>query len=148
MGIFDFIKNIGRELTGNEKPDEEIRESIEKELGDQIQNLRVEFSDGTVRLHGTAKSQAAKEKAVLLAGNVKEVERVDDSSLEAPEFAKTDAASEPNFYTIQKGDSLSKIAQREYGDAQMWNALFDANREVIKDPDLIYPGQRIRIPEL
>ena len=54
----------------------------------------------------------------------------------------------PVFYTIQKGDSLSKVAQAQYGDPMKWKALFEANREVIKDPDLIYPGQQIRIPEL
>jgi nucleoid-associated protein YgaU len=50
-------------------------------------------------------------------------------------------------YTIQKGDSLSKIAKREYGDAQQWRRIFEANRDIIKDPDLIYPGQVVRIPD-
>ena len=47
---------------------------------------------------------------------------------------------------IQKGDSLSAIAKRYYGDAKEYPRIFDANREVIKDPDLIYPGQKIRVP--
>ena len=55
---------------------------------------------------------------------------------------------EPTFYTIQKGDTLSKIAKAEYGSAGQWHALFEANREIIEDPDLIYPGQMIRIPDL
>lgn len=50
-------------------------------------------------------------------------------------------------YTIQKGDSLSKIAKREYGDAQQWRRIFEANRDIIKDPDLIHPGQVVRIPD-
>ena len=80
----------------------------------------------------------------MLAGNLKGVEKVDDGGLRVRErAAKTE---QPNFYTIEKGDSLSKIAEREYGDAQQWRALFEANKEVIEDPDLIYPGQRIRIP--
>ena len=49
-------------------------------------------------------------------------------------------------YTVVKGDSLSKIAQREYGDAQQWTRIFEANRDIIKDPDLIYPGQSLRLP--
>ena len=50
-------------------------------------------------------------------------------------------------YTIRKGDSLSKIAKREYGDAQQWRRIFEANRDIIKDPDLIHPGQVVRIPD-
>jgi nucleoid-associated protein YgaU len=50
-------------------------------------------------------------------------------------------------YTVQKGDSLSKIAKREYGDAQQWRRIYNANREAIENPDLIYPGQVLRIPE-
>jgi nucleoid-associated protein YgaU len=53
-----------------------------------------------------------------------------------------------NYYTIQSGDSLSKIAKAHYGDAMKYEVLFEENREVIKNPDLIYPGQVIRIPHL
>jgi nucleoid-associated protein YgaU len=49
-------------------------------------------------------------------------------------------------YVVVKGDSLSKIAQREYGDAQQWRRIFDANRDIIQDPDLIHPGQTLRLP--
>ena len=49
-------------------------------------------------------------------------------------------------YVVAKGDSLSAIAQREYGDAQEWRRIYDANRDTIKDPDLIYPGQTLRLP--
>lgn len=49
-------------------------------------------------------------------------------------------------YTVIAGDSLSRIAQREYGDASAWKRIFDANKHIIKDPDLIYPGQELTIP--
>ena len=49
-------------------------------------------------------------------------------------------------YTVQKGDSLSKIAQAHYGDASKWPRIYEANRDLIKDPDLIYPGQTLTIP--
>jgi nucleoid-associated protein YgaU len=49
-------------------------------------------------------------------------------------------------YTVVSGDSLSRIAKREYGDAQKWRQIYEANREHIKDPDLIYPGQVLTIP--
>ncbi len=138
MGIFDFIKDIGKAVgIGNEA--EEIQADIQAKLAGQVENLTVTFNNGTVILTGSVADQAAREKAVLLAGNVKGVEKVDDRL--------TIRAPEPVFYTIQKGDSLSKIAKEQYGDASKWKALFEANREVIEDPDLIYPGQRIRIPQ-
>ena len=49
-------------------------------------------------------------------------------------------------YVVVKGDSLSAIAKREYGDAKEWRRIYDANRDIIKDPDLIYPGQTLRLP--
>jgi nucleoid-associated protein YgaU len=53
---------------------------------------------------------------------------------------------EVRSYTVVAGDSLSKIAKREYGDAQKWRQIYEANRDQIKDPDLIYPGQVLTIP--
>jgi nucleoid-associated protein YgaU len=49
-------------------------------------------------------------------------------------------------YTVVAGDSLSKIAKREFGDASKWHAIYDANRDKIKDPDLIHPGQVLTLP--
>lgn len=50
------------------------------------------------------------------------------------------------IYVVQKGDSLSKIAKGQYGDASKWKKIFDANRDQIENPDLIHPGQKLRIP--
>ncbi len=50
------------------------------------------------------------------------------------------------IYTVVSGDSLSKIAKREYGDAKLWPRIFEANKDIIKDPNLIYPGQKLKIP--
>ena len=49
-------------------------------------------------------------------------------------------------YTVVAGDTLSKIAKREYGDASKWHAIYEANKDTIKNPDLIYPGQTFKIP--
>jgi nucleoid-associated protein YgaU len=51
-------------------------------------------------------------------------------------------------YTVVKGDSLSKIAQRVYGKASLWRKIYEANQDQIKDPDLIFPGQLLRLPEV
>jgi len=50
-------------------------------------------------------------------------------------------------YVVVRGDSLSKIASGQYGDAQKWRRIYEANRDLIRDPNLIYPGQQLRIPE-
>lgn len=49
-------------------------------------------------------------------------------------------------YVVQKGDSLSKIAKHEYGNANAWRKIFEANQDIIKNPDLIHPGQTLKIP--
>jgi nucleoid-associated protein YgaU len=49
-------------------------------------------------------------------------------------------------YTVKKGDSLSKIAKRVYGDAQQWRRIHEANRDIIDNPDLIHPGQVLKLP--
>ena len=63
------------------------------------------------------------------------------SSSTAP--ADTGAA---RTHVVVRGESLSKIAQQVYGDAQLWRRIYDANRDVIKNPDLIEPGQTLKIP--
>jgi nucleoid-associated protein YgaU len=144
MGMFDFLKDVGASLFGKGKNEaEEIEKMLTAELGDKIENLKVEFDDGVVTLSGSCDSHATKEKAVLLAGNVKGVASVNDADFMAPE-----PEEETEFYTVERGDSLSKIAKRYYGNAMKYPVIFDANREVIKDPDLIYPGQVLRIPKL
>ena len=53
----------------------------------------------------------------------------------------------PRTYTVVAGDNLSKIAKRVYGDAAKWKHIFEANRDTIKNPDLIHPGQVLKIPD-
>ncbi len=87
------------------------------------------------------------QKAVLMAGNVAGVKSVDGSELQLPRKADApdapvsveDAANENvEYYEIQSGDTLSKIAKRVYGDAMAYKKIFEANREVIEDPDKIF----------
>jgi nucleoid-associated protein YgaU len=64
----------------------------------------------------------------------------------APAADQAPATGASRTYVVVSGDSLSKIAKREYGDAQKWPQIYEANRDIIKDPDLIYPGQILRLP--
>ena len=72
-----------------------------------------------------------------------EVWRIIDSAAE-PQPTGTNGSG--RTYVVVKGDSLSKIAKREYGDANKWRAIYEANKDLIKDPDLIYPGQELKVP--
>src|SRR5688572_27242392 len=56
------------------------------------------------------------------------------------------ASGPGHSYVVTEGDSLSIIARREYGDADKWRVIYEANRTVINDPDRIYPGQTLTIP--
>jgi len=61
--------------------------------------------------------------------------------------APSDSSNESGrSYVVKPGDSLSKIAQQVYGNMNDWRKIYDANREIIKDPDLIHPGQTLRLP--
>lgn len=72
------------------------------------------------------------------------------SSSTAPEVKPADQEAAPagaqRTYTVKSGDTLSKIAQREYGNAGDWRKIYEANKDTIKNPDLIYPGQTFIIP--
>jgi len=94
-----------------------------------------------VALSGQATSAEAMQKAVLMAGNVQGVSQVEIESLNHPAEQE-----QVEYYIIEQGDTLSKIAQHFYGSANKYPRIFEANREVIKDANLIFPGQKIRIP--
>ena len=141
MGLFDFALDMGKKLFGkDDDPAEKIKSQIEAD-NPGIKDLDVSFEDGKVVLSGDADSADAMEKAVLIAGNVQGVSTVSADNVKAPvQEAKME------YYVIQKGDTLSAIAKRFLGKGSDYPKIFKANREVIKDPDRIYPGQKIRIP--
>jgi nucleoid-associated protein YgaU len=141
MGLFDFARNIGKKIFGSEdEAPEKIKGHIEEE-NPGVSNLEVSVKDGVVTLSGQADSAEAKEKAVLMAGNVKGISEVRADGVTAPA-----PVQDVQYYEIQSGDTLSAIAKKYYGNASDYPRIFEANREVIKDANLIYPGQKIRIP--
>ncbi len=141
MGLFDFVINQGKKLFGaGDDPATKIKQEIEA-ANPGIKNLNVEFKDGQVSLSGEAASAEAMEKAVLIAGNVQGVAGVSADQMQAPP-----QTGKVEYYVIQSGDTLSAIAKKFLGNASAYPKIFEANREVIKDPNLIYPGQKIRIP--
>lgn len=145
MGFFDFVKDAGKKLLGRGDDSEAIREEIASNSATMpIEDLNVKVEGDTVRLSGRAKSGEDIAKAALIAGNIEGVSKVvtDDMSTETGEPEPL----QDIYYEIQKGDTLWKIAEIYYKDGSRYKEIFEANREVIKDPDKIYPGQMIRIP--
>ena len=70
-------------------------------------------------------------------------------SEDKPDFSNVQSGSSSTamkIYEVQSGDSLSKIAKAEYGNANEWTRIFEANKDVLKDPNKIFPGQKLRIP--
>jgi nucleoid-associated protein YgaU len=141
MGLLSFAKDIGKKLFNREEDAPEKISAYIEEDNPGVSNLQVDVEDGVVTLAGEAESAEALEKAVLMAGNVEGVAEVRSDNVVAP--AATDKVE---YYEIVSGDTLSAIAQKYYGKASAYPRIFEANREVIKDPDKIYVGQKIRIP--
>ncbi len=96
----------------------------------------------TASVFGVAPDQATKEKIVLCCGNVAGVAHVNDM------MSVDQSAPEATYYTVVAGDTLSKISKTNYGDANKYMKIFDANKPMLSNPDRIYPGQVLRIPPL
>ncbi len=149
MDLFGFAKDIGRSLFNkDEEAADKIKELIETN-NPGVSDLGVEFDDGIVKLSGACDSSAAREKCILMAGNVQGVIDVyaSEMSVTAPPPEQEAVVEEKvEYYVIESGDTLGKLAKKYYGNAMEYPRIFEANREIIEDPDKIYVGQKIRIP--
>lgn len=153
MGLFSFIKDAGEKLFGHKDTSASAEEITQHNqaaaqaiydhisgLGLKWSSLMVSFDQGQVTITGTTPDQENREKIILAAGNVEGVDNVNDQlTVEAP-------APEATFYTVVKGDTLSKIAKEQYGNANKYMVIFEANKPMLGHPDKIYPGQNLRIP--
>lgn len=151
MGLFSFVKNAGAKIFGLEDKEAKTaeanakKEQLIKDFAarfELVEDFSVTVDGDQATLKGTATSQANKEKLILAVGNIEGIATVDDNmEVDNPE-------PEAQFYTVVGGDSLSKIAKKYYGNAMKYPEIFEANKPMLKDPNLIYPGQVLRIPPL
>ena len=158
MGFFDFFKkDKGKELFPENAAAEARANAIRAEIkrlglpGD----LTVNVEGSKVKIGGKVPDEATRRKLVMIAGNVKHVDSVDDSGFApmaptAPAGQQTaqaaPAVAPMKTYTVESGDTLSKIAKESLGDANAYMKIFNANTPMLKDPDDIYPGQVLIIP--
>jgi nucleoid-associated protein YgaU len=152
MGLVSFIKNAGEKLFKSEEKREQekaalIRSHINK-FGFNTNDITIDVDDEKVTLAGNVDSYLNKNKIIVTAGNVNGISKVDDRLVVIKPEPITPPEPEKQFYTVKKGDYLSKIAKEVYGNAQKYNVIFEANKPMLKDPNLIYPGQVLVIPQL
>jgi nucleoid-associated protein YgaU len=168
MGVFEFVKSVGESIFGAAKtaaaaaakpnapvaasmtaaakpvaaPAPEAIKTYISNLGLDMKDLEVKVDGDKVILGGAAPSDEVREKVILAAGNTLGVARVEEDIKVAA------AGPASKFYTVEKGDTLSKIAKEQYGNANKYPVIFDANKPMLTHPDKIYPGQVLRIPPL
>lgn len=171
MGFFDSLKKA---MGGNKEPQPDVTVGPSQVLRDNgIDPSTLDFkfgSDGTVTISGTAASEAERQKIVELVSGIAGVSAVNDqtsvapppapeapvvaapepevSSAPSPEPATAAPAAAVKTYTVQPGDSLWKIAEAHYGNGSKYMKIFEANQPLLEDPNKIFPGQELAIPEL
>lgn len=145
MALFDFFKkDKGKDIFPADADAQAKAEAIRAEIkraglpGD----LDVAVEGSRVRIRGTVPNAETRQKLMMIIGNIKGVDSVDDNSPGAEQDG-----DKPRVHEVQSGETLSKIAKQHYGDSNAYNRIFEANRPMLKDPDEIYPGQVLIIPE-
>ncbi len=146
MSLLSFVKEAGEKLLdlltpGNANASEQLKDHISK-VGLGNPNVQATVDGDKVTVTGEVGSQEEKEKILLAVGNIAGVGSVDDQITVTGPVAKAAV-----FVTVVKGDTLSAISLRVYGDANKYNKIFEANKPMLKDVNKIYPGQSLRIPE-
>ena len=164
MGFFSFVKEAGEKLFGRGEakaaeqaakadPTPVNLEALNAAAGAAIANyvaanglsadaLAILFDSTTaeVTVRGLPADQSTREKIVLCCGNVEGVVKVND------EMTVLETVAPAQFYTVVKGDNLSKISKEFYGTPNKYPLIFEANKPMLTHPDKIYPGQMLRIP--
>lgn len=147
MGLLSFVKSAGAKIFGASEtapaPPVELKKEAAKH-GLDVSKVEIKTEGDKVVLSGSTPSQEEAEKIMLAIGNSAGVATVQNDIVPA------DKAAESKFYTVQRGDTLWKIAESEYGKGHgdKYRQIFEANRPLLSDPDKIYPGQMLRIPPL
>ena len=161
MGMFSFIKEAGEKLFGTKEVEqaaasaspslEELNTQAAHAVRDYIEAQKLgltglfvlfDGASGKVTVQGEAPTQEASEKVTLCCGNVAGVNSVENL------MSVAELADEAQYHDVVRGDTLSAIAKKFYGNANKYPVIFEANKPMLSHPDKIYPGQKVRIPPL
>ena len=132
MGLFNFWKK-----KEDPAPDAEALKKEIEGLGLNTSGMDISVADDVVKVSGSAVSQEEKEKIIMAVGDSTGVAAVEDEV----------EGADPVFHEVKKGDTLWKIAEQALGNGARYPEIFEANKPMLSDPDKIYPGQRLRIPQ-
>jgi hypothetical protein len=170
MGIFDKLKKA----VGGGEPERDTTvapSQLLRDAGIDPSGLKFGFGTGTISVSGTIADESERAKIIEVLSGIAGIDTVEDHMLvakpmpepepepapdpipePAPEpvsepEATTEADAGARTYTVESGDSLWKIAEAMYGNGSKYTKIFDANRDILDDPDRIFPGQVLKIPE-
>lgn len=163
MGLFSFIKEAGKKIFKSHDEEKAANPGVQPDVISQnqkdavrryIDNVGLNINNfdftldgnGKLTLTGECATKADYEKVALTAGNIAGVAEVDNNMTITSPAAETE--KESTYHTVEKGDTLWKIAEINYKDGSKYPLIVEANQPMIKDADEIYPGQVLRIPAL
>lgn len=167
MGLFDLFKRKNKATSASNTS--RNANNSEANMGLEVENLvrrnnlpvedfSVDVKGGIATVYGQVSSTSDKSAVLLAVGNINGILGVDDRISVVATETQTRSTAPPVYsggnsgsvsgrtYTVQSGDSLSKIAKQFYGDPMKYMAIFEANTHILKDPNLIHPGQELIIP--
>ena len=167
MGIFDSIKSaFGKDSA---QPDITVAPSqLLRQAGLDPTGLKFGFGTRSITVSGDIADEADRERILEVLRGIKDIDTVEDRLVlaapaaaepvtlaeasddaeTAPAPAEPAAGAEPRTYSVVRGDTLWKIAEQAYGDGAQYTKIFEANRDQLDDPDRIFPGQKLVIPDL
>jgi nucleoid-associated protein YgaU len=108
--------------------------------------FRVEFLNGVAHLRGSVMTEDERQRVLSATRSVGGVREIRDELQVGGAAGQTAPLGGGKTYTVKKGDTLSEIAQQHYGKASDFKKIFEANRDVLSDPDKIKPGQVLKLP--
>ena len=147
MGLWNFAKSVGAKIFGGSEAQAATAEELKKEAekhGLDMSGVEIQVDGDKVKLSGKALTTEQAEKITLAIGNTTGVASVENN------IAAATPTAESKTYTVEKGDTLWKIAEEMYGKGKggQYNVIFEANKPMLSHPDKIYPGQVLRVPPL
>lgn len=170
MGIFDSIKNA----LGSKEPEKDVTvgpSQLLREAGIDPAGLKFAFGTGSIAVSGEISDEADRQKILDTLSSIKGISTVEDNlvvavqpepAAEAPAAETVTPSAEPvdtgnespaadaekRTYTVKSGDSLWKISEAMYGEGSKYMKIFEANSDLLENPDRIFPGQELVIPDL